>query len=109
MMRIKRILFLCFLILISLVGCKYEIENTKVSLQLLTCDYQNTPLGVDNITPYFGWKIVADPLTDVYQTAYQILVASCPKLLNKNTADVWDSKFICSKQSVQILFKGKFL
>ena len=73
----------------------------------MTCDYQTTTLGIDNAAPYFGWKIGTDTVTDVSQTAYQILVATSPELLNPNTADVWNSKFIPSDQSVQILFKGK--
>ena len=66
-------------------------KNTRLSIKGLTCDYQTTPLGVDNAAPYFGWKIGSDTLTDVYQTAYQILVATSPELLNPNTADIWNS------------------
>ena len=99
--------FLCILISISVIGCKYKIKNTRLAVKGLTCDYQTTPLGIDNAAPYFGWKIGTDTVTDVSQTAYQILVATSPELLNPNTADVWNSKFIPSDQSVQILFKGK--
>ena len=102
-------LFFCFLISIAFVGCNDDIENTNISLQRLTCDYQTSPLGIDNSSPRFGWKIVSDSLTDIDQTAYQILVATSVELLNKNIADVWDSELISSEQSFQIPFEGKSL
>ena len=43
------------------------------------------------------------------QTAYRLLVASSPELLNKNQADVWDSGEVRSDASVWINYQGPAL
>ena len=102
-------LFFYFLISITLIGCSQQAEDSAISIEGLTCDYQMSPLGIDSPSPRFGWKIVSDSLTDIDQTAYQILVATSVALLEKNTPDVWDSELIASGQSIQIPFEGKSL
>ena len=41
------------------------------------------------------------------QTAYQVLVASTPKLLAKDQGDLWDSGKVASDQSIQVEHVGK--
>ncbi|MFT4806158.1 MAG: alpha-L-rhamnosidase, partial [Psychroserpens sp.] len=105
----RKINFITLLIVVFLIGCNQKTATSNLSIEGLTCDYQTSPLGIDNSSPRFGWKIVSDSLTDIDQTAYQILVATSVELLNKNIADVWDSELISSEQSIQIPFEGKSL
>ena len=46
---------------------------------------------------------------NVLQTAYRILVADDPSLLNKEIGNIWDSKKINSSASIQVQYNGKAL
>ena len=46
---------------------------------------------------------------NVLQTAYRILIADDPSLLNKGIGNIWDSKKIYSPASIQINYAGKAL
>jgi alpha-L-rhamnosidase len=48
------------------------------------------PLGIDDSTPRLGWALTSDE-RGVMQTAYQVLVASQPELVEDGRGDVWDS------------------
>jgi alpha-L-rhamnosidase len=80
-------------------------NNDEVSIQRLTCDYRSNPMGVDDVRPALGWQIIASR-NNVYQSAYRILVASSPELLNGNKGDVWDSGKIVSSQSQGVRCTG---
>jgi len=55
--------------------------------------------------PFFGWVIHADR-ENCLQSAYQVLVASGPDILGKETGDMWNSgKTECS-QSVNVVYNG---
>ena len=56
----------------------------------LQCEYRDGPLGIDVAPPRLIWQVPSDE-RDHGQTAYQILVASSPELLEKNSGDLWDS------------------
>ena len=58
--------------------------------------------------PDFGW-IVPSTRDGDFQSAYQILVASSPKLLEPGRADMWDSGKVVSAQSINVLYSGKAL
>jgi alpha-L-rhamnosidase len=72
----------------------------------LRCEYRNDPLTIDSSTPRLSW-ILASPRQDDRQTAFQILVASDPQLLDQDRADLWDSGKIASDNSIQIPYAGK--
>lgn len=57
-------------------------------------------------TPEFAWIF---PQSGIRQSAYRILVASSPHLLNENNADLWDSKLISRQNSVNISYGGNQL
>ena len=58
----------------------------------LTVERLAGPCGVEAAAPRFGWKMVAaKDATDVKQTAYRVLVASCAEKLAKDSGDMWDS------------------
>jgi len=99
----------------------------------LTCEYRESPLGIDAPKPRLAWKIedrgqsagraransekpgevltgMAEGNTEIRgqkQTAYQVLVASTPELLAKDQGDLWDSGKVKSDQSIQVEYAGK--
>ncbi|NLH40417.1 MAG: family 78 glycoside hydrolase catalytic domain [Planctomycetes bacterium] len=77
-----------------------------VEPQNLRCEYLMNPLGIDVVEPRLSWTLESDKRGQV-QTAYRILVASSPKLLDKETGDLWDSGKVVSSQSNQIVYAGK--
>ena len=64
------------------------------------------PLGMDAAHPRLSWMITSDQ-RNVRQTAYQILVASSPKLLAENKPDLWDTGKILSDETTQIAYQGQ--
>ncbi|MCX6623819.1 MAG: hypothetical protein NTY38_22695, partial [Acidobacteria bacterium] len=57
----------------------------------LLCEYLVDPLGIDETLPRLSWQLSAvDPkANDLRQTAFQIVVASSPELLEQG--DLWNS------------------
>lgn len=74
----------------------------------LTCEYLSNPSGIDVPQPRLSWKMEASPsVRGQKQTAYRILVASSPALLNADQADLWDSGRVASAESVNVTYQGK--
>jgi alpha-L-rhamnosidase len=73
----------------------------------LRCEYRDNPVAIDITQPNLGWFIQL-PLTgttkDIVQTAYQVIVASTPELLQKNTGDLWNSKKVLSDNSTHVMY-----
>ncbi|GAB3027625.1 glycoside hydrolase family 78 protein [Niabella terrae] len=71
--------------------------------------FLNKPLGIDDSLPPFSWKLVARRPDDYgqAQTAYQVLVASSPKLLVAGRADLWDSHWVSSTATSHIRYSGQ--
>ncbi|MCP4313440.1 MAG: alpha-L-rhamnosidase, partial [Bacteroidetes bacterium] len=86
-------------------GCTSS-EGTLLAEGLKT-EYKENPY-LDVKSPRFSWYLV-DEQRGQEQTAYQILVASSPELLEEGKADVWDTKKISSDRMSQVEFKGKEL
>jgi len=74
----------------------------------LRCEYYVNPLGVDVPQPRLFWKL-ASTERGQYQIAYQILVASSPKLLAKDIGDLWDSGKVFSDETTHIKYAGRTL
>jgi alpha-L-rhamnosidase len=74
--------------------------------QNLRCEYLVNPLGIDVVEPRLSWTLQSGRRNQS-QTAYRILVASDPKLLDKETGDLWDSGKVVSDQSIQIAYAGR--
>ncbi len=66
------------------------------------------PIGIDIQQPRFMWQIASDK-TDVYQTAYQIIVAESAKDIESKKNLLWDSGKIRDARSVFIPYQGKSL
>ncbi len=77
-----------------------------VNLTNLRCEYLADPLGIDVICPRLSWWIESVHRGEC-QTAYQVLVASTPKLLAAERGDLWDSGKVVSDQSIQVEYAGK--
>lgn len=69
------------------------------------------PLGVDTSAPHLSWMLEnsTSSARGNKQTAYQIIVASTPTLLDRGQGDLWDSGKITSDQSIEVPYAGKSL
>lgn len=65
-------------------------------------------MGIETQEPRFSWQISTSERNFV-QSAYEILVADSPDLLDKNKGNVWSSKKVNSQNSVLVPFAGKAL
>jgi alpha-L-rhamnosidase len=74
----------------------------------LRCESLQGPLGIDITRPRLSWQL-QDTRRGVRQTAYEILVASGPALLEAGKADVWDSGRTESAESVSVSYGGPAL
>jgi alpha-L-rhamnosidase len=72
----------------------------------LRVDYRVNPIGIDNRLPKFSWQM-NDTRTGAKQTAWQIMVASTPELLESGKPDMWDSGIKSSSRNKQIVYNGK--
>ena len=88
-------------------SCQEQITDryNDITFARLLTDNSIDPLGIDNTYPGLSW-IAETGIPENEQTAYQILVASTPFLLDKNEGDIWDSGKVNSEQSVNIKYNG---
>lgn len=73
---------------------------------LLRVDYIRKPewTSVQSENPVFSWQI---PSFAQSQRGYQILVSSSRKNIECNVADIWDSGFVGSSNTISVLYAGK--
>ena len=64
------------------------------------------PQGIDVASPRLGWIVDSDRRGDA-QTAYQVLVASSPEMLERGVGDLWDSGKVNASDSVQVGYQGQ--
>ena len=108
MNRMKRLLCLvcCFCWLSVIVYGSKKISTFY--LAELKCENLIVPLGIDNVTPHFSWKLKGDGWKDG-QTYYEIQVASDSILLTQDRADLWNTGKLKSNASVMVPYQGKAL
>lgn len=98
--------------------CLYISTNTHcvtIYPDVLTVEYLEEPLAVDNPNPRLAW--ILKPVmhkngtipTNLFQTAYQIAVASNEDLLKSGKPDLWDTKKRLSDSTYNIQYEGKAL
>ena len=80
----------------------------QLEVKALTCEYRVNPIGIATPKPLLSWKIQSTKRNTI-QAFYQILVADNLTDLKANKGNVWDSKKIASKQSINVLFNGSNL
>src|SRR5450756_769953 len=71
----------------------------------LRCEYLADPLGIDATSPRLSWVLDSDQRGEK-QTAYQVLVASSPKILGDDKGDLWDSGKVATDETAQISYAG---
>jgi len=79
-----------------------------LTAQRLRVEYLDNPLGIDAVRPRLGWIAVSDAgRRGARQTAYTVLAASAPDLLDRDIGDVWDSGKVASSETQHIVYGGK--
>ena len=96
-------LMLLLLLFAIVTGIK---ARDKVQPSGLTTDLLRAPdkAVITNPNPRFGWIV---PQEVISQSAFRIMVASAPELLENENPDFWDSGRISSVQSANIIYQGK--
>ncbi|HOQ05095.1 MAG TPA: alpha-L-rhamnosidase N-terminal domain-containing protein, partial [Anaerohalosphaeraceae bacterium] len=82
--------------------------QTGFAVDSLRCEYLTDPLGIDTPRPRLSW-VIHSARQGVFQSAYQILVASSEQKLAEGQADIWDSGKVLSGQSVNVEYAGPLL
>ncbi|MBM3290823.1 MAG: hypothetical protein FJY92_11790, partial [Candidatus Hydrogenedentes bacterium] len=80
--------------------------RADIAVANLRCEYRENPLGIDVAAPRLSWRIELDR-RGAAQSAYQLLVATKPDLLEEGAADLWDPGKRASDQSVLVPYDGK--
>jgi alpha-L-rhamnosidase len=70
------------------------------------CEYRVNPLGIDVLHPRLSWQLQSER-RGARQTAYQVLAASSPGILERGTGDLWDTGKVLSDQSVHVVYAGQ--
>jgi alpha-L-rhamnosidase len=99
----SKLLYLFGLLLLTV-----PVYSQGLNVDALRCEYKTNPKGVESALPVFSWELKSTE-RNVFQSAYQILVADNLKALSKNTGNIWDSKKTPSDKSIQVSYKGKAL
>ena len=72
----------------------------------LRCEYLESPIGIDEPRPRLSWWLDDERPAEI-QTAYHILAARRPELLEADRGDLWDSGRVESSHTCQIPYAGR--
>lgn len=78
------------------------VQAAELKVVNLRCEYQENPLGIDELQPRLGWQIVGDDRW-IRQTAYRIVVSSTPD----GKGDLWDTGKVSGDASVHVPYAGR--
>ncbi|MES2773810.1 MAG: family 78 glycoside hydrolase catalytic domain [Bacteroidota bacterium] len=98
----KITIILCFFALPAI------IFSQALRLTNLRCENKANPLGVESKMPLLSWQLQSSQ-NNIVQRAYRVLVADDPKILDKNTGNIWDTKRREANTSINVAFAGKTL
>jgi len=105
-MRQKNFSLVLILLAVSaILSCTKEADLTVDSL---TCNFRENPMGVDLPAPLFGWKIKSSE-RNIMQSAYRVVVTENPDEVEEDNGTLWDSGKIDSGQSVNVQYEGSKL
>ncbi|MCD7935535.1 MAG: glycoside hydrolase family 78 protein [Tannerellaceae bacterium] len=93
------------LLLICLFTICAPIQATALQIKNPRIEMLTDPIGIDIQSPRFLWQLKANE-NEVYQTAYQILVATSENDLNAERNLSWNSGKISSGNSIFIPYEG---
>ena len=102
MKRIAQIALLSGMALLSSCG---EAEK-EITVEGMRCEGLVNPVGIDNPAPRLSWRMFSED-REVMQSACRVLVASSPALLEKDSADLWDSGKITDRDQPWVDYKGR--
>ncbi|MDR0542595.1 MAG: family 78 glycoside hydrolase catalytic domain [Dysgonamonadaceae bacterium] len=97
-----------YLILLLLLAAGYSYAGELVSVVNLRCEYLTNPLGIDMQHPRLSWEL-SSQAKGKKQKAYRILVATDSLALEKDKANVWDTRKTAGNQTGLIAYNGKSL
>ena len=85
-------------------------KSSPISVGDVRCEFLHEPLAIDSTTPHFNWKMVAKGrVGETGSSAYQIIVASKPELLDEDHADLWNSGIVAAPNTVIAKYEGSAL
>ena len=90
---------------VSLFGFLAAAQGRDLAVTQPVCEQAREPRAVDVANPRLSWKLESSARSQ-RQTAYQILAASRPELLQPGKADLWDSGRGASDETTGIPYVG---
>ena len=100
-MKKHGLILLCWMIACSIGASSLKVVN-------LTCEYMQKPLGIDVRNPLLSWQLQSDE-RGVFQSAYEIWVATDSLQLETGKGLVWKSGKVKSTENVNLAYAGKGL
>jgi alpha-L-rhamnosidase len=104
---LRTILTLSALCVLVLCSCGGQGKST-LNITRLRCEYRVDPQGIDVTRPRLSWELIGEG-RNLAQTAYRILVASDPQLLDNNEGDLWDSGKVTGNITAHVEYGGSAL
>ena len=80
-------------------------EMNEINIGNLKCEYETTPMGVQNPCPLLGWQIRSD--RPVMQSACRIVASSSEENLRAGIYDLMDTGKTASTRSFGVPYNGK--
>ncbi len=80
-------------------------KKDDLTVEQLTCNYTEHPIGINSSAPLLGWQIKSSG-KNILQSAYRIVVAEAPDDLQQTKKIVWDSGKVNSNQSINVQYQG---
>lgn len=104
-MILIRAIFIVFFLL-SIPKFNFSQATDLLPLNLKT-EYKDNPV-TDELQPRLSWEL-RSAIRGQEQTAYQVIVASSPRLLNDSSANLWNTGKLKSNETNQVVYNGKTL
>ena len=95
----------CAAVLVLILFSAFANASQNQAPAKLQCEAMQEPLGIDIVHPQLSWQL-RDSRRGAKQTAYEIRVASSTAAVSQNKADVWDSGWVESEQSINVAYAG---
>lgn len=84
-------------------ACSASVNSGTPMITEISCNGKENPLGVDQTSPGFSWRVSAE---SERQVAYQVVVASSPENLSDSRADMWNTGRVTDDQSSYVDYAG---
>ena len=97
-----------FLFFWFLSSCESDVKKETLAFARVSCNQKVGPTTIETEKPSFSWVVHADGFNKS-QSAYHLIVASTPDMLNETDADMWNSLKVKSDASTFVAYAGKSL